>query len=111
MLHENKTLKIWERLTRIKTRYDPASLFRLNQNIPPVPAGRWQQSERQPEETAKLPPVFLLSRRRKDRRHDRHIATKRLCKNFFAPSADLRPIAAVAFAALEQGAHHPAHKA
>jgi len=29
----------WERLTGIKTRYDPTNLFRLNQNIPPVPAG------------------------------------------------------------------------
>ncbi|PKO16577.1 MAG: FAD-linked oxidase [Chloroflexi bacterium HGW-Chloroflexi-10] len=26
----------WERLTAIKTRYDPTNLFRLNQNIPPV---------------------------------------------------------------------------
>ncbi len=25
----------WERLTEIKTRYDPTNLFRLNQNIPP----------------------------------------------------------------------------
>jgi FAD/FMN-containing dehydrogenase len=26
----------WDRLTEIKTRYDPTNLFRLNQNIPPV---------------------------------------------------------------------------
>jgi FAD/FMN-containing dehydrogenase len=25
----------WERLTKVKARYDPANLFRLNQNIPP----------------------------------------------------------------------------
>jgi FAD/FMN-containing dehydrogenase len=27
--------KTWDRLVEIKTRYDPANLFRLNQNIPP----------------------------------------------------------------------------
>lgn len=29
----------WDRLTAIKARYDPTNLFRLNQNIPPVPEG------------------------------------------------------------------------
>ncbi|MBN2233389.1 MAG: FAD-binding oxidoreductase [Deltaproteobacteria bacterium] len=29
--------RTWERLTAIKARYDPNNLFRLNQNIPPVP--------------------------------------------------------------------------
>jgi FAD/FMN-containing dehydrogenase len=28
----------WERLVTIKTRYDPANLFRLNQNVPPAQA-------------------------------------------------------------------------
>jgi FAD/FMN-containing dehydrogenase len=28
----------WEKLARIKSTYDPANLFRLNQNIPPVPS-------------------------------------------------------------------------
>lgn len=27
--------RTWERLAAIKSRYDPTSLFRLNQNIPP----------------------------------------------------------------------------
>jgi FAD/FMN-containing dehydrogenase len=27
--------KTWDRLVAIKTRYDPANLFHLNQNIPP----------------------------------------------------------------------------
>ena len=26
----------WDRLVEIKRRYDPANLFRLNQNIPPA---------------------------------------------------------------------------
>jgi protein gp37 len=29
----------WDRLSEIKGRYDPANLFRLNQNIPPAPTG------------------------------------------------------------------------
>jgi FAD/FMN-containing dehydrogenase len=29
--------KTWDRLVEIKSRYDPANLFRLNQNIPPEP--------------------------------------------------------------------------
>lgn len=28
--------RTWERLTAIKSRYDPTNLFRLNQNIPPA---------------------------------------------------------------------------
>ena len=30
----------WERLQEVKARYDPANLFRLNQNVPPAPARR-----------------------------------------------------------------------
>jgi hypothetical protein len=30
----------WDRLTAIKSRYDPTNLFRLNQNIPPLRDGR-----------------------------------------------------------------------
>ncbi|HUG95759.1 MAG TPA: BBE domain-containing protein [Pleomorphomonadaceae bacterium] len=30
----------WDRLTTIKSRYDPTNLFRLNQNIPPMGDGR-----------------------------------------------------------------------
>ena len=29
----------WDRLTAIKSRYDPTNLFRLNQNIPPKGVG------------------------------------------------------------------------
>jgi len=28
----------WERLQKVKTKYDPANIFRLNQNIPPAPS-------------------------------------------------------------------------
>lgn len=28
----------WDRLVRVKTRYDPTNLFRLSQNIPPATA-------------------------------------------------------------------------
>ncbi len=27
--------KTWDRLARVKARYDPTNLFRLNQNVPP----------------------------------------------------------------------------
>jgi hypothetical protein len=27
----------WDRLRKIKSRYDPSNFFRLNQNIPPAP--------------------------------------------------------------------------
>lgn len=32
--------RTWERLTAIKARYDPDNLFRLNQNIPPIPVSK-----------------------------------------------------------------------
>jgi hypothetical protein len=34
-VHEAYPGPTWERLAEIKRRYDPANLFRLNQNIPP----------------------------------------------------------------------------
>jgi FAD/FMN-containing dehydrogenase len=35
-IHAAYPAPTWERLRKIKTRYDPTNLFRLNQNIPPV---------------------------------------------------------------------------
>lgn len=35
-VHEAYPQSTWDRLARIKARYDPSNLFRLNQNIPPT---------------------------------------------------------------------------
>jgi FAD/FMN-containing dehydrogenase len=46
-LHEAYPGATWNRLAAVKQRYDPTNLFRLNHNIPPVPAAtRHERSER-----------------------------------------------------------------
>jgi hypothetical protein len=35
-IHSAYPARTWERLVRIKSQYDPANLFRLNQNIAPI---------------------------------------------------------------------------
>jgi berberine-like enzyme len=38
-IHQAYPGSTWARLAAVKARYDPTNLFRLNQNIPPAPAG------------------------------------------------------------------------
>jgi hypothetical protein len=40
-IHAAYPCSTWDRLVSIKTFYDPANLFHLNQNIPPMNGGKW----------------------------------------------------------------------